>query len=75
MSVQQTNVKTLNLPCEQYQLLLGKGSLEKLADLPERCLSPEHNPPNMVVLSPGVYRWTCPTCGKSRVFTVSRISC
>jgi len=28
------------------------------------CRHPEHNPPNMIVLSPGVYEHKCPHCGQ-----------
>lgn len=34
------------------------------------CRHPEHNPPNMIVLTPGLYEHTCPGCGKSFIFTV-----
>jgi hypothetical protein len=34
------------------------------------CRDPEHHPPNMIVLEPGVYKHTCPTCGQSMTFTV-----
>jgi hypothetical protein len=41
----------------------------------ERCLSPEHNPPNMIVLQPGTYEHTCPSCGHATVFTIPLIIC
>jgi len=28
------------------------------------CNHPEHNPPNMIVLSPGLHRYQCPACGQ-----------
>ena len=34
------------------------------------CLDCEHNPPSMIVLSPGKYEYICPTCGHKTVFTV-----
>jgi hypothetical protein len=48
-------------------------SLKKIADLKTVCLSPEHNPPTMIVLPPGIYEYTCPSCGAKVVFTVPRI--
>lgn len=47
--------------------------LKKIADLPWRdgCLHPEHNPPGMIVLSPGVYEHTCPSCGHKTTFVVN----
>lgn len=41
----------------------------------ERCLSPEHNPPNMIVLQPGTYEHECPSCGHVTVFTIPLITC
>jgi len=50
--------------------------LEKIADITaDVCLNPEHDPPANVVLSPGVYRHTCPGCGSSFVFCVPLITC
>lgn len=37
------------------------------------CLSPEHNPPNMIVLEPGTHTWKCPACGKETKFTVNGV--
>lgn len=37
------------------------------------CSDPEHNPPTMIVLEPGSYEYTCPTCGRLVFFTVPRI--
>ena len=41
-------------------------------DFPEIkiCRSPEHNPPNMVVLKPGMHVWRCPSCGRQITFRV-----
>jgi hypothetical protein len=39
------------------------------------CRSTEHNPPSMIVLSPGVYEHTCPNCGHVTRFTVGSITC
>ncbi len=49
--------------------------LEKIGDIPNSCLSPEHNPPSMIVLEPGLYRYTCPACGNVVEFTVGRTIC
>lgn len=49
--------------------------LKKIADIPTPCLHPEHNPPSMIVLSPGVYEHTCPGCGHSVTFTVYGTVC
>lgn len=49
-----------------------KGGLRKISDLPGACTSPEHNPPNMIVLEPGVYEYTCPQCGKITRFIVRK---
>lgn len=51
--------------------------LEKIAGSEPKfpCLSPEHNPPNMIVLSPGTYVHTCPSCGKKQTFRVDRTFC
>lgn len=50
---------------------LGRGGLEKIADLPRPCTAPNHNPPHHIVLENGVYRYTCPACGHVQTFTVS----
>lgn len=51
--------------------------LKRIGDLPPSwpqasrpCLHPEHNPPSLIVLEPGVYEYQCPGCGKTIVFTV-----
>lgn len=45
---------------------------KKIADLPARdyCGHPEHNPPSMIVLEPGIYEHECPGCKKVMTFTV-----
>lgn len=47
-------------------------TLRKIADLPQPCFHPEHNPPTMIVLEPGVYEHTCPNCGAVTTFRVER---
>lgn len=37
---------------------------EKSYPAPNPCMHPEHNPPNMMVLPPGVHVWRCPACGQ-----------
>jgi len=46
--------------------------MKKIIDFEEekRCRHPEHKPPNMIVLSPGVYEHTCPKCGKKTIVTI-----
>lgn len=34
------------------------------------CTDPEHNPPGMIVLEPGTYEYTCPSCGEKRTIIV-----
>lgn len=50
-------------------------TLTKIADLPQSCLSPDHNPPSMVHLEPGVWQHTCSGCGKVSTFTVQGFAC
>jgi hypothetical protein len=50
-------------------------TLRKIGDIPMPCPHPEHNPPNMILLPPGVYEHTCPACGKKAKFTVDRVTC
>lgn len=47
-------------------------TLKKIADLPkhETCTHPEHEPPTMIVLEPGVYEHECPGCHHKTTFTV-----
>lgn len=49
--------------------------IEKIADVPTPCLSPSHNPPSHIVLPPGTYRHTCPSCGHVSTFTVYGTIC
>jgi len=39
------------------------------------CISPEHNPPNMIVLPPGKHVWKCPVCGQETVVFTPIITC
>lgn len=44
---------------------------KKIADWSKRpCAHPEHNPPSLMVFSPGVYEHECPSCHKKVVFSV-----
>lgn len=43
---------------------------KKIAEPPERCRDPEHEPAKHRVYTPGVYQHTCPTCGAQVTFTV-----
>lgn len=40
----------------------------------ERCMSPEHKPPGMIVLPPGRHTYQCPSCRKVTVFTVPLVT-
>ncbi len=45
--------------------------IRKIADLPEtpdRCTDSDHHLPFHIVLEPGIYEHTCPSCGKRTVF-------
>ena len=52
-------------------------TLRKIKDLdgwPEvqrPCTHPEHRPPTMIVLTDGVWEYTCPGCGHVTTFTVA----
>lgn len=35
-------------------------------DMPETCNHPEHDPPGMIVLKPGVHTYVCPKCGQEQ---------
>ena len=48
--------------------------LEKIANAPKHCLSPEHDPPSHMVLDPGTYKYTCPMCGEAVTFTVPSVT-
>ncbi len=52
-----------------------KGGLKKIKDFSKVCLSSEHNVPNHMQLSPGIYEWTCSACGHITKFTVPLITC
>lgn len=38
------------------------------------CQHPEHNPPSMIVLEPGIYEYTCPSCGAIGIFQVPLVT-
>lgn len=40
----------------------------------ETCRHPEHNPPNMIVLKPGIHTYQCPACGHTQSITVQNPS-
>lgn len=44
----------------------------KIADFPKHvtCQHPDHSPPSMAMLDPGMYEHTCPACGHLTKFTV-----
>ena len=49
--------------------------LEKIREPEEICNDPEHNPPMHLFLTPGTYRYTCPSCNKETIFEVPLITC
>lgn len=36
------------------------------------CHHPEHNPPGMIVLKPGIHTYQCPACGEIQTITIQR---
>ena len=46
---------------------------KKFKPEPKPCLSPEHDPPGMIVLPAGTHTWECPACGKTTTFTVQGV--
>jgi hypothetical protein len=36
----------------------------------KQCRHPEHNPPGHICLDPGIYEWTCPSCGRTQIVRV-----
>ena len=55
---------------------VNKGGFRKIKEPTKtgRCFSPEHNPPGHIVLSPGVYEYECPSCGKITMVNVPEIT-
>lgn len=53
----------------------NSGGLKKVGDVKPPCMHPEHNPPTHIVLEPGHYEYTCPSCGEKTRFIVSGITC
>lgn len=45
---------------------------KKIGDLPVPCWHQDHDPARHVVLEDGIYEHTCPSCGESQRFEVSR---
>lgn len=33
----------------------------------QRCRSPQHYPPSLIYLPPGIYEYECPDCGASQI--------
>lgn len=47
--------------------------IRKIRDLrssDQVCNHPEHNPPGLISLPPGIYEHTCPRCGRKQTFIV-----
>lgn len=51
-------------------ILQKQSGLKKISDVKRPCTASNHNPPSMIVLSPGVYEYTCPNCGLTQKFGV-----
>ena len=58
-----------------YINLKNNYMLRKIKDAEIPCMDSEHNPPMHIVLAPGTYEHTCPSCGKKVKFTVPLITC
>lgn len=52
----------------------GFRKIEDFSTKENKCLNPEHNPPGHIVLEPGKYEYTCPSCGKTVVINVPLIT-
>ena len=48
-------------------------TIKKIADPPELCTSPGHNPPSHISLPAGTYEHTCDVCGHKTTFIVNAI--
>ena len=46
------------------------GNKEWYKAVEPRCYYPDHDPPQHIVLEPGMYEHTCEGCGKRQVFIV-----
>lgn len=56
----------------------AKGGFKKISGFRKindgQCMHPEHKPPMHIVLSPGVWEYTCPCCGESVVVHSRHVS-
>ena len=55
-----------------------KGGYKRISgpvDHSKRCNDREHNPPGMIVLKPGTYEYTCPSCGATQSVIIPEITC
>lgn len=39
------------------------------------CKNPEHNPPTMINLPPGIHTYECPACGYTQTIKVQEPTC
>lgn len=53
-----------------------KGGFKKISEplKEEKCLSSGHKPPMHIVLQPGTYEYTCPSCGHVTIVKVPLIT-
>ena len=53
-----------------------KGGFKKIKSFEKEdiCQDSEHNPPTLIVLEPGVYEYTCPSCGHVTIVEIPLIT-
>lgn len=52
-----------------------RGGFRKICDYVDtQCRHPEHNPPTGICLPPGLYVYTCPSCGEEKPIRVPLIT-
>ena len=55
---------------------LKPGGFKKIKDYTKKvCLNPSHNPPSHMYLEPGLYEYTCPSCGHTVTLNIPLITC
>lgn len=65
----------LNQPSNNQWPQSRKRGFRKIDDPEDKvCRDPAHNPPSHIVLQPGTYEYTCPSCGNVQVIKVPKIT-
>jgi hypothetical protein len=41
----------------------------------KKCIHPEHNPPDMIVLDPGTHTYQCPACKHETIIVIPKTYC